>query len=116
MLGALYYFLVHPYILSGLDWLSRNLAFSFFIGMFFGVFIIDVCHSANLVVKLKALAEENQIVVRYEAVKKHIRENFEESNKRLKYNFFRPFHDEHTLAERLKEMQEKLDKYKLSAK
>ena len=90
--------------------------FSFFIGMFFGVFIIDVCHSANLVVKLKALAEENQIVVRYEAVKKHIRENFEESNKRLKYNFFRPFHDEHTLAERLKEMQEKLEKYKLSAK
>ena len=116
VLGALYYFLVHPYILSGLDWLSRNLAFSFFIGMFFGVFIIDVCHSANLVVKLKALAEENQIVVRYEAVKKHIRENFEESNKRLKYNFFRPFHDEHTLAERLKEMQEKLEKYKLSAK
>ena len=101
MLGALYYFLVHPYILSGLDWLSRNLAFSFFIGMFFGVFIIDVCHSANLVVKLKALAEENQIVVRYEAVKKHIRENFD---------------DEHTLAERLKEMQEKLEKYKLGAK
>ena len=27
-----------------------------------------------------------------------------------------PFHDEHTLAERLKEMQEKLEKYKLSAK
>ena len=104
---------MHPYILSGLDWLSRNLAFSFFIGMFFGVFIIDVCHSANLVVKLKAFAEENQIVVRYEAVKKHIRENFEESNIRLKYNFFRPFHDEHPLVERLKEMQEKLEKYKV---
>ena len=52
------------------------------------------------------------MVVRYEAVKKHIRENFEENNKRLKYNFFRPFRDEHPLVERLKEMQEKLEKYK----
>ena len=107
VLGAVYYFLIHPYILDALHWLSQNLAFSFFIGMFFGVFIIDVCHSANLVVKLKALAEENQIVVRYEAVKKHIRENFEEN--RFKYNFFRPFHDEHPLEERLKEMREKLE-------
>ena len=91
--------------------------FSFFIGMFFGVFVIDVCHSANLGVKLKALAEENQIVVRYEAVKKHIRENFETGNRHFKYNFFRPFHDEHPLEERLKEMREemkeKLEKYKL---
>lgn len=114
VLGALYYFLIHPYILGALDWLARNLAFSFFIGMFFGVFIIDVCHSANLVVKLKALAEENQIVVRYEAVKKHIRENFEEN--RFKYNFFRPFHDEHPLEERLKEMREKLEKLEMRSR
>ena len=83
----------------------------------FGVFLIDVCHSANLVVKLKAFAEENRMVVRYEAVKKHIRENFETGNRHFKYNFFRPFHDEHPLEERLKEMREemkeKLEKYKL---
>ena len=117
LLGAVYYFFVHPYVLGALDWLSRNLAFSFFIGMFFGVFLIDVCHSANLVVKLKAFAEENRMVVRYEAVKKHIRENFETGNRHFKYNFFRPFHDEHPLEERLKEMREemreKLEKYKL---
>ena len=29
ILGAIYYFLVHPYILSALDWLANNLAFSF---------------------------------------------------------------------------------------
>ena len=113
VMGAMYYFLIHPYVLGALDWLSRNLAFSFFIGMFFGVFIIDVCHSANLVVKLKAFAEENRMVVRYEAVKKHIRENIEDSNIRLKYNFFRPFRDERPLEERLKEMREKLERFKL---
>ena len=32
IIGALYYFLIHPRILGALDWLSRNLAFSFFVG------------------------------------------------------------------------------------
>lgn len=108
VLGALYYFFVHPYILNGLAWLSRNLAFSFFIGMFFGVFIIDVAHSANLVVKLKKFAEENQVVVRYEALKKHIQEARQES--RLKFQFFRPFRGERPLSEHLREMQETLEK------
>ena len=63
-LGAMYYFLIHPYILNGLDWLSRNLAFSFFIGVFFGVFAIDVAHSCNLMVRLRAFAQENKVVLR----------------------------------------------------
>ena len=37
-LGAVYYFLVHPHVLQALDWLAHNLAFSFVIGFFFGVF------------------------------------------------------------------------------
>ena len=110
VLGAMYYFLIHPYILGALDWLSRNLAFSFFIGMFYGVFLIDVAHSANLVVRLKALAVENRVVVRYEALKHHIRDNFEEN--KFKYNFFRPFHDARPLSERLKEMQEKYNPHR----
>ena len=47
--SAVYYFCVHPYILDALDWLSRNLAFSFVIGFFFGVFTIDLVYSAKLV-------------------------------------------------------------------
>ena len=65
VLGAVYYFLVHPHILDGLHWLSRNLAFSFFIGMFFGIFLIDVAHSGNLAVRLKQFADENDVIVRY---------------------------------------------------
>lgn len=34
ILGAAYYFLIHPRILHAIDWLSRNLAFSFVIGLF----------------------------------------------------------------------------------
>ena len=102
VLGAVYYFLIHPHILNMLDWLSRNLAFSFFIGMFFGVFIIDVVHSANLVVKLKSFAEEQKLVVKYEEIKHQIRSHQEEAKVRLR--FFRPFHTERGLREHLNEM------------
>ena len=40
LLGAAYYFLIHPHILTALAWLSENLAFSFVIGLFFGVFVV----------------------------------------------------------------------------
>ena len=107
ILGALYYFLIHPYILDGLNWLANNLAFSFFIGMFFGIFIIDVAHSAQLVVKLKAFAEDNDVIVKFEALKAHIRTARMETSQ--KYHFFRPFRAERPLGEYLKEMQETLE-------
>lgn len=104
VLGAMYYFLIHPHILDALHWLSQNLAFSFFIGMFFGVFIIDVAHSAQLVGKLKAFAEDNDVIVKYEALKSHIRAAREKSS--AKYHFFRPFRAERPLSEYLKEMHQ----------
>ncbi len=107
VLGAVYYFLIHPHILNRLAWLSQNLAFSFFIGMFFGVFIIDVAHSAQLVVKFKKFAEENAIVLTYEGIKDHIRNSYLKNQQR--YHFFRPFHSEHPLNEHLKEILEALE-------
>lgn len=63
-LGAFYYIIIDPEVLDALDWLSRNLAFSFFIGLFYGIFIIDFAYSFNLVVKVKQIAEEYQVVVK----------------------------------------------------
>lgn len=108
VLGAVYYFLIHPHILDGLNWLSQNLAFSFFIGMFFGVFIIDVVHSSQLVVKLKRFAEENRIILKYEGIKDHIRSVQEKASK--KYHFFSPFRSEYPLGEHLKEIAKNLEK------
>lgn len=71
-LGALYYFLIHPHILSALEWLSRNLAFSFFIGFFYGVFILDFCHATSLVFAVKRFASQHQIVLHYEEIKERI--------------------------------------------
>ena len=107
ILGAMYYFLIHPHILEGLNWLANNLAFSFFIGVFYGVFAIDVIHSAKLVVKLKAYAEDNDVIVIYEALKTHIRQRREKIA--LRYHFFRPFRSDLPLSQHLLQMQETLE-------
>lgn len=104
VLGALYYFLVHPHILEALRWLSENLAFSFVVGLFFGVFLVDLAHSAQIVVKLKRLAEENEIVLRYEEVKAQIRKRYDEDKQ--KYHFFTPFRTEQPLSEHIRALRD----------
>ena len=106
LMGAAYYFLIHPHILGALRWLAQNLAFSFVIGMFYGVFIIDLAHSVQLVARLKRFAEENDVLIKYENLKAHIR-SVQEQNAQ-KYHFFRPFHSSSSLAEHLQERLEQM--------
>lgn len=101
VLGAVYYFLIHPHILDALQWLSGNLAFSFVIGLFFGVFLVDVVNSAQLVAKLKRFARDYDVVIKYEQLKAHIRGR-QKAIRRP--SFFHPFHSDRPLREHLKEL------------
>lgn len=105
MMGAAYYFFIHPRVLDALAWLADNLAFSFVIGFFFGVFTIDVAYSGHLVARLKRYAEENEVVIRYENLKSHIRRV--QDRLRIKPNFFFSirFHADWTLRDYLKDAQ-----------
>lgn len=113
-LGALYYFCVHPYILEGLQWLSENLAFSFFIGMFFGVFAVDVAHSADLVLKLKRFADEHRVVVAFEGIKTYLRDRRQSAGH--KYRFFSPFRTDTPLREHLKALVDTFEKQRRQRK
>lgn len=108
ILGAIYYFLIHPYILTILEWLSCNLAFSFVIGLFFGIFLVDVIHSAQLISRLKHYAEENNVIVRYEALKADIRRKHDQF--KCRYHFFRPFQTPLPLSEHLKDLKEAFER------
>ena len=108
LLVAVYYFAVHPYILGALHWLSVNLAFSFFVGLFFGVFIIDAVHSAQLVAKLKRFAEEYDVVVRWEHLKLRVRAHQDAAHEKAK--FFSPFRSERSLRSILLEAASELEK------
>lgn len=104
VISAVYYFCVHPYILNALRWLSENLAFSFVIGFFFGVFTIDVVYSAHLVSKLRQFADEYDVVIRVERLKSQVQKRQEEL--REKRNFLFPLHTARPLPELLKEARE----------
>lgn len=104
-LGAVYYFFIHPYILDALNWLANNLAFSFFIGFFYGVFAIDLFYSLKLAEKIKTFAEENDMVIRYEEFKRHIRESSEERKENTDLCF--PWAQVQGLAEHLKKYRDK---------
>ncbi len=110
VLGAIYYFFIHPYILNALNWLSVNLAFSFVIGLFFGIFLVDVVQSAKLVARLKQYADENNVIVRYEELKAHIRSRNEAIKE--KYQFFHPFRTERPLSEHLRELKNSFESLK----
>lgn len=87
VLGALYYFLVHPFLADVLAWYRTNLQFSFIIGMASGIFIIDLVYSFNVVSKIRSFAKENDILVRYEELKTSIRKNAAEQKKKYKFLF-----------------------------
>ncbi len=87
-LAAFYYLVLHPKVLGALDWLSRNLAFSFFIGFFYGVFVLDLVYSFQLVVKIKALADEYDIVIKYNAYKSKLIDIREEAKERSYFFFY----------------------------
>ena len=105
ILSAAYYFLIHPRILTALDWLSKNLAFSFCIGLFYGVFLIDFAYSAQLSVKIRRFAAENGVVVRFEELKAHIREG--EERRREKARFLLSVCSSSPVAEQLRGYLEK---------
>ena len=99
--GAAYYIFVHPHIIAALYWLSENLAFSFFIGFFFGIFLIDVVYSSQLLVKIRKFAVENDVIVRYENLKSQIRKVQDETRKKV--HFLLPFYTGKHISEHLKE-------------
>lgn len=101
LLGCFYYFVINPYVLDGIIWLSQHLTFSFFIGAFFGIFGVDVFHSFQLVSRMRAFAEEKQIKVHYEELKAFVARQREESREKARFLF--PFKSRESLRESLEQ-------------
>ena len=105
VLGAVYYFLIHPHILNALAWLAENLVFSFAIGFFYGIFCIDLWRSLEIANKIKKFATENDMIIRYEEFKRHRKEVTEA--KKQKYRFMISNLSEIELSEQLAKYLEK---------
>ena len=95
LLSAGYYFLVHPHIMDALDWLSHNLTFSFAIGFFYGILVIDLAYSTQIIRTIRKFAEEKQIVVRLEELREQINYSIEQHKPKffLSLKTDRPFRE-----------------------
>lgn len=86
-IGAFYYFVLHTYVMDSIYWFIENIQFSFVVGVFFGVFFVDLATTLRISVKIRAFAKEHGIVVRYEKLKEDIKRDIKA--KQEKYGFAR---------------------------
>ncbi len=114
IMGAVYYFLIHPHILQALDWFSRNLTFSFVVGMFYGVFMVDLVYSLQILTKVRKFAVENQLQVRYEELKLQILMDAE--SRKAKIHFLFSFQSEVPLREHLSRYADLHEAFGLTAR
>ena len=77
------------------------------LGLFYGVFLIDVVYSTKLIHRIKKLADENEVIVKYENLKAHVRSVHDRSAQ--KASFFFPLRSERPLNEHLRELRETLE-------
>lgn len=106
--GALFYFVIDPFVMEWVEWFVNNMAFAFVVGFFFGVFVIDFAHSVNLSVRIRKFATEHDIVVRFEKLKESVKDRMERvkttaGEKIKKPNFLFAFKSDKTLEEELDE-------------
>lgn len=105
-LCAFYYYVMHPYIRGAVAWLEANLGLSFFLGVFFGVFAVDLVYSAQLLAKIRKFAADNQIIVRFERLKSQVRSANE--RRREKINFLLSFRSDESITEHLAAYKDQL--------
>lgn len=98
--GALYYYVLAGHVTNALHWFSENLTFSYILGLFSGLIVIDFVYSSKLYLKIRKYAKENDITVKYEQFKAHIKEVQKKAQE--KYSFFNPFKQTLPLIEYLK--------------
>ena len=78
VVGSLYYFLINPFLVQGIAWLSENLIYTYFIGIVIGMMVVDFAYSVHLATKLKEFKELQDL--RFEEFKVQLRKKIKELN------------------------------------
>ena len=87
LVSAAFYFVIDTPILEAVQWFTGNIWFAFFVGIFFGVFFVDLGHSLHLATRIKKFAGEHGIIVHYEKLKETLREKREAAKEKVGFAF-----------------------------
>ena len=100
--GTAYYFLVHSHLAALADWIAANPIYGYFLGIYFGIMIVDVFYSFKVVEKIRTWAKDMNIVVRYEELKETIKARA--TALKQKHSFLLPFKTNRGLNKELEEI------------
>lgn len=99
--GAVFLFLLYEPLHVALSWMADNLAFTFFLGLVYGVLLVDAGLSFNVSLRLRALARKAREALPFEQIKSYVARSNKEARMRLR--FLLPF--------RSRNLQQTLDNY-----
>lgn len=99
VIGAAYCLFVHPLLMKAVAWINLNEIYSFFIGMYYGILVIDIFYSFNVVNKIRAWAKEKNVTVKLEEFRLSVKLKAEEIKQ--KTNFLLSFKTKNSLSEEL---------------
>lgn len=88
ILSLVFYYVLYPYFYMNIQFLYEHLEFSLFIGIFYGVVLVDIINSFNILNRLKSTLdalEESKVVIWYEQLKLEIKDTIETGNYKKPY-------------------------------
>jgi len=105
IISGLYYYFIAVYVMNSLVWFSKNLTFSYTLGLFTGFMVIDFFYSGKLYLVIRKYAKNNDITVKYEQFKMHIKDI--QNKRKEKYSFLNPFKQTKSLLDYLVDYKNK---------
>lgn len=114
VIGAAYCLFVHPLLMKAVAWINLNEIYSFFIGMYYGILVIDIFYSFNVVNKIRAWAKEKNVTVKLEEFRLSVKLKAEQIKQ--KTNFLLSFKTKNSLNEELDEYNNRENKRQNSIK
>ena len=111
LVAVFFYFVIGAPVIQAVTWFVHHIEFAFVVGIFFGVFFVDLGHSLNVSARIRKFAKEHDVVVHFEKLKEAVRERMEEH--KVKVSFAFPFK---SLSEFKEELTERKEKFSVSRK
>ena len=111
LVGVFFYFVIDAPVIEAVTWFVHHIEFAFVVGIFFGVFFVDLAHSLDISNRIRKFAKEHDVVVHFEKLKEAVRERSEEHKAKASFAF--PFK---SLSEFKEELTARKESFSVSRK
>lgn len=87
LIAAFFYFFIDNKVIEAVTWFVHHIEFAFVVGVFIGVFLVDLAHSINISARVKKFADEHEIVVHFEKLKETLYDKVTEAKEHPVFMF-----------------------------